>query len=143
MEQKTKIERKNCDYVQLAELFFQDLQKKGSMETSDYYLLYPHLPKEKVRKAIQKMYLLYEHKIIKQPSIPRIRQNLYYMKEVYPFVHINEMNTILQILERQRKNLWKLGGMIPDTPQIKYCMEKIIEDIQNIEYIYRKKGVLK
>lgn len=143
MEQKTNIEKKKNDLIPLADLFFQDLQKKGCMETSDYYSLYPQIPKNRIRRAIQQMYLQYEHKIIKQPHIPRIRQNFFYMKEVYPFVHINEMNTILQILERQRKNLWKLGGMIPETPQIKFCMEKIIEDIQNIEYIYKKKGVMK
>ena len=113
------------------------------MTTSDYYSLYPNLYQEKVRKIIRKMYQQYEDSIIKQPSIPKILQNTYYLKEAYPFIGINETSVILKIFERQRKNLWALGQMIPHTPEIDACMEKIMKDIQNIEYIYKKKGVLK
>ena len=123
--------------------FFQNLQVKGCMKTSDYYSLYPNLSPVAIRNIVKKMYQKYESQIIKQPFLPRIRQNTYFFKDVYPFIEMNEMDTILTIFERQRKNLWVLGQLIHHTPEIDACMEKIMKDIQNIEYLYKKKGVLK
>ena len=111
------------------------------MSTSDYFSLYPTFSKERVREIIIKMYRKYEESIIKQPSIPKTHQNVYYLKEAYPFIGTNERNIILRIFQRHRRNLWILGQMIPHTPEIDTCMEKIMKDIQNIEYLYMKKGV--